>query len=258
MSVKLHYQSYGEGEPVLILHGLFGSGRNWSAFARKLAEHYHVITVDLRNHGNSEHADSMTYTEMAADIREVLELCGLEQARLIGHSMGGKVAMTFALYHTALVEQLVILDIAPVSYRNNFRKILESLETIPLTELNSRKQADELLAAEINDTSLRLFLLTNLMKVNGDFRWRVNLSALKNNLAAIGEFPQPDAAGPHTGPTLFLGGRDSGYLKQDHLPVIKQYFTNADVDYVDNAGHWLHIDQPETVLDRITTFFQSY
>ena len=257
MPVKLHYQSHGRGEPVLILHGLFGSGRNWSVFARKLAQYYHVITVDLRNHGNSEHADSMTYTEMAADIREVLELCGLERTRLIGHSMGGKVAMTFALYHKALVDQLVILDIAPVPYRNNFRKILDSLEALPLAELSSRKHADELLAAEINDTSLRLFLLTNLMKENGDFRWRVNLSALKNNLPAIGEFPQPDSVTPHTGPTLFLGGRDSSYLQPGHVPVINRYFTNADVDYVDDAGHWLHIDQPEIVLDRITTFFQS-
>ena len=257
MPVKLHYQSHGRGEPVLILHGLFGSGRNWTAFARKLAEQYHVINIDLRNHGSSEHADSMTYSEMAADIRQLLELCGLERASLIGHSMGGKVAMTFALYHTMLVNRLVILDIAPVAYRNNFRAILESLDALPLTELNSRKHADDLLAADINDTSLRLFLLTNLVKVNGNFRWRLNLAALKNNLASIGEFPQPHTVEPHAGPTLFLGGTDSGYLTPEHQQVIKQYFTNAAVDYVDDAGHWLHIDQPDVVLDRITAFFRS-
>lgn len=257
MPVKLHYQSHGRGKPVLILHGLFGSSRNWSAFARKLAGQYQVITVDLRNHGNSEHTDSMTYTEMAADIRRVLELCGLKRASLIGHSMGGKAAMVFALYHRAMLDKLVVLDITPASYRNNFRTILETLEELPLSELASRKQADKLLAGKINDTSLRLFLLTNLVKTNDGFRWRINITALKANLDAIGSFPALQTVAPYSGPALFLGGGDSGYLRPEHHPAIKQYFTNAKIDYVDNTGHWLHIEQPDTVLSRITAFFQS-
>ena len=240
----LHYQSHGRGEPVLILHGLFGSSRNWSVFARKLAEQYRVITVDLRNHGNSGHADAMAYTDMATDIRHVLEECGLDRASIIGHSMGGKVAMTFALCFGPLLGHLVILDIAPVSYNNAFRSIIESLEELPLPGLNSRKHADELLADKITDTSLRLFLLQNLVKVNDDFRWRVNLASVKNNLAIISGFPEFRPERYHGGPALFLGGMQSSYLLPEHVPVINRYFSEATVDYIEDAGHWLHIDQP--------------
>jgi len=257
MSVTLHYQSYGLGKPVLILHGLFGSSRNWSVFARNLADYHQVITVDLRNHGNSGHADAMTYTDMALDIRHVLEECRLERASIIGHSLGGKVAMTFALCYGELLEHLVILDIAPISYKNSFRSIIETLESLPLANLNSRKHADALLAEKITDNSLRLFLLQNLIKVNDDFRWRINLASLKNNLAMISDFPEFKKGRCHSGPTLFLGGKQSSYLLPEHVPLINRYFTDATVDYVENAGHWMHIDQPRIVLDRITRFFQS-
>ena len=257
MSVKLHFKSYGKGQPILILHGLFGSGRNWTAFARKLAGHYRVITIDVRNHGDSGHADSMTYPEMALDVRNVLDECELERASVIGHSMGGKVAMAFALCYGARVDRLTVLDIAPVSYKNSFRTIIESLQGLPLPCLNDRKHADELLAERINDTSLRLFLLQNLVKVDGDYRWRVNLAALKSNLDDIGGFPGFEAVRPHAGPTLFLGGKNSTHLHTQHIPVIKQYFTNALVDYIENAGHWLHVDQPGIVLDRIIRFLRT-
>ena len=257
MPVKLHYQTYGAGPPVVILHGLFGSSRNWTAFARQLAVQHFVITIDLRNHGSSGHADSMTYPDMAADILTVLDECGLQRASLIGHSLGGKVAMTFALTYAARAERLIVLDMAPVAYRNNFQALLESLEDLPLVELRGRKHADELLSARIADQSLRLFLLTNLVKVDHSYRWRVNLAALKQNLTGIGGFPNLETIRPYTGPALFLGGADSAYLKPEHAPVINRYFPDACIDYVEKAGHWLHIDQPAHVLHRVMIFLRS-
>lgn len=257
MPLKLHYESHGRGEPVLILHGLFGSSRNWTVFAGKLAEHYHVITIDLRNHGNSGHADEMTYFDMALDVRNLLQECRLERASIIGHSMGGKVAMTFALQYPSLVDQLIILDIAPVSYQRSFELIIESLESLPLAGLKDRRDADKLLAGKITVSPLRHFLLQNLVKVRDEYRWRINLAVLKNNLDQIGGFPSPALFHPYTGRTLFLGGTNSTSLLPEHIPVINRYFTHARIDYVDDAGHWLHIDQPDDVLDRILGFLTS-
>lgn len=255
--VKLHYQTYGAGPPVVILHGLFGSSRNWTTFARRLAERFFVITMDLRNHGASGHADRMTYPDMAADIRKVLDECRLQQASFIGHSLGGKVAMAFALVYPTMVKRLIVLDIAPLVYRNNFLPLLESLESLPLSELRGRKHADALLSTSITDRPLRQFLLTNLVKVDNSYRWRVNLAALKQNLSGISGFPDLETVDPYTGPALFLGGADSSYLRPEHTPVINRYFTDARIDHVENAGHWLHVDQPVQVLDRVMAFLRS-
>lgn len=240
----------------MILHGLFGSSRNWTTFARQLALRHSVVAVDLRNHGSSGHADSMTYPAMAADIRTVLDECSLERASFIGHSLGGKVAMTFALTYSTMVERLIVLDIAPVPYQNQFQTLIGSLESLPLSELRDRKHADELLSARITDRPLRQFLLTNLVKVDNTFRWRVNLAALKQNLSGIGGFPELESVQPFTGPALFLGGGDSPYLLPEHIPIINRYFPDARIDYIEKAGHWLQIDQPGRVLERVMTFLQ--
>ena len=256
MTINLHYQSYGQGKPVLLLHGLFGSSRNWTVFARKLAQHCQVLTVDLRNHGNSGHAATMSYTEMAADIQQFLQSHGYNQASIIGHSMGGKVAMTFALTYQSMIDRLVVLDTAPVTYRNNFHSLINSLEALPLTEITGRKHADELLAWTITDSQLRLFLLQNLIQDSAGYRWRINLPALKHGLAELGHFPAFTDANPHAGPSLFLGGSDSEYLQPRHHEAIVRYFRNAQIHTVNNAGHWLHIDQPGAVLERIISFLR--
>ncbi|MBF8269185.1 MAG: AB hydrolase-1 protein [Gammaproteobacteria bacterium] len=259
MTVNLHYQTYGQGNPVLILHGLFGSSRNWTVFARKLALHYQVLTVDLRNHGNSGHTATMSYREMAADIQQFLQSRGYNQASIIGHSMGGKVAMTFALTYPSMIDRLIVLDTAPVAYcnnRNNFHVLIDSLEALPLTELTGRKHADELLTSNIPDIQLRLYLLQNLVQDGAGHRWRINLSALKQGLAELSHFPAFAATSMHTGASLFLGGSDSDHLQPRHHEAIFNYFREAQIEIIDEAGHWLHIDQPEAVLNRIVPFLR--
>lgn len=257
MAVTLHYTSYGQGKPVIVIHGLLGSSRNWSTFSKKLAESFQVITLDLRNHGNSAHADSMTYAEMSGDILELMKDTGMERASIIGHSMGGKVAMTFALQHRAMVEQLVIMDIAPVSYKNELSPLLEALEQLPVADIPGRKHADELLAPRIPDSALRLFLLQNLVQEGDSYRWRVNLDAIRKSLIDIDGFPAPISVRSHPVRTLFLGGEDSGYIRPHHYPIIKKYFPRAQIHIIEGAGHWLHIDQPDKVLERVRDFLGS-
>lgn len=257
MSVELHYTSLGEGKPVVIIHGLLGSSRNWSSFAKRLSGNFRVISVDLRNHGKSGHADTMTYSEMVSDIIEVLKDCGLERISLIGHSMGGKVAMTFALQHRSMIERMVVLDVAPVSYKNELLPLLDALADISLGEISSRKQADELLAASIPDKSLRLFLLQNLVQEGDAYQWRVNLDSIRKSLVDIDGFPAPISVKSHRVKSLFLGGGESAFIRPHHHPIIKKYFPLAQIHSIDGAGHWLHIDKPDTVLDRIVSFLDS-
>ena len=257
MAVKLHHASLGQGKPVIIIHGLLGSSRNWSSFAKKLSGQYQVITLDLRNHGNSSHADSMTYAEMASDILQVMEEFGLDRASLIGHSMGGKVAMTFALQHRSMVEQLVIMDIAPVSYKNELLPLLDAMTGLPLKDVTSRKHADTLLAPRIPDDALRLFLLQNLTQDADQYRWRINLQAIRKSLIDIDGFPAPVSVKSHPVKALFLGGEDSGFLKPHHYPIVKKYFPKAQIHIIEGAGHWLHIDRPDKVLERVQSFLGS-
>lgn len=257
MSVKLHYQSLGNGNPVLILHGLFGSHRNWASIAKRLSENYQVINVDLRNHGNSEHADSMSYPELADDISTVMADLDLKKISIIGHSLGGKVAMTFALQHRKMIHKLVVLDVAPVSYQNEFLPLLESMQRLPLEEISNRKQADSLLKIDIPDPSLRLFLLQNLVQESGSYHWRINLEAIKKGLIDIGGFPAPITVKEYEGDVLFLHGENSDYIQPQHHDIIKKYFSRALINSIKDAGHWLHAEQQEKVLNRIESFLND-
>ena len=257
MAVKLHYTSQGQGKPVFIIHGLLGSSRNWSSFSKKLSESFQVITIDLRNHGHSGHADTMTYADMSSDILALMEDLGLERASLIGHSMGGKVAMTFALQHRSMIEQLVIMDIAPVSYKNELLPLLDAMMGLPIEEITSRNQADSLLSPLVPDTSLRLFLLQNLIQDGDNYRWRVNLNSIRKSLIDIDGFPAPISVKSHPVRTLFLGGAESGYLMPHHYPIVKKYFPKAQIHIIDGAGHWIHIDRPDKVLERVLSFLKS-
>ena len=257
MTVKLNYQIQGEGIPVIILHGLFGSSRNWATIARKLAADYQVINVDLRNHGDSECADSMSYPEMADDIHDLLDECGLVTVNIIGHSMGGKVAMAFALNHASRLEKTIVLDIAPVAYRNEYSHLIDALEKITLDNIKNRKEANESLRAEIPEEMLRQFLLHNLVQDSDGFRWRINLQAIKNNLTYITGFLGLNSKHLHTGSALFLGGGNSNYIQPEHHAIIKTHFPNAEIQTVEGSGHWLHAEKPQEVLEKITTFLIS-
>ncbi len=254
MSVQLNFETFGSGKPILIMHGLFGSARNWRSIAKQLADKYQVFVVDLRNHGESDHADSMYYMEMVEDIKQLLHNQHLDQISLIGHSMGGKTAMAFALNYQEIVDKLIILDIAPVQYRNDFDQIIDPLLALDLSTVSSRNQANELLKTSITDGGMRLFLLQNLIHNSDGFQWRINLPAIKGALADIGAFPTFTKSTQCSDPTLFLGGDRSDYILPEFHDEIRSFFPAAQISTIIDADHWLHADQPQKVFEELSNF----
>lgn len=254
MTVRLHYNIHGEGAPLIILHGLFGSSRNWQTIAKKLVGNFQVITPDLRNHGMSFHALSMTYTEMAEDILELIRDLSLDNVSLIGHSMGGKVAMINALFHSHVIEKLAVLDIAPVSYEHRYGKLCQAMQNLPLDQINNRNEAGEILNDQINDLFLTQFLLQNLLRAEDGFEWRINLPAIQSNIESISSFPDMGNGKQYDKPALFLGGEKSHFVQPEYHGEIKKHFPNAEIELIENAGHMLHIEQPDIVIDKIRNF----
>jgi pimeloyl-ACP methyl ester carboxylesterase len=257
MPASLHYNISGRGDAVIILHGLFGSSRNWQSAARILAEDFQVITPDLRNHGQSFHTASMTYQEMAEDIVRLLDDLSLAKTVLIGHSMGGKVAMVNALLHTHRIEKLAVLDIAPVSYEHRYGKLFQAMYNLPLDRIRNRSEAEEILDRQINDIFLTRFLLQNLVRSDNGFEWRINLPAIQENIEKISTFPEPGNAGVFDNPVLFLGGENSHFIQPVHRETIRRFFPQAEIEYIENAGHMLHIEQPDKTVSKLRKFLES-
>lgn len=254
MLVKLKYNIFGKGRPVIILHGLLGSSRNWTIIAKRLAEIYQVITVDLRNHGNSGHHESMTYEEMADDVdRLIKELC-LKNTIIIGHSMGGKVAMTTALVYPELFSAVIVLDIAPVRYLHQIDVLIDAMNAVDMAAIERRGDADRQLALTIGDPELRQYLLQNLARNDHGYYWRTNLASIRSNKDCISGFPEVLSGKEYPGPALFLAGMNSDFINHKIEPAIHHYFPSAIIEYIENAGHWLHVDQPGNVAKKITMF----
>jgi len=252
----LHFREQGAGDPLVILHGVFGSLSNWNAIARRLSGAYRVFTLDLRNHGRSPHAVTMHYPEMAADAAEFMTSQGLDRVPVIGHSMGGKVAMMLALTHPALLRGLVVLDIAPVTYPDRFSPLLAALNQLDLSLLRSRTDADRQLARSIPAPQVRAFLLQNLVKDGDGFRWRINLPVITASMGSISGFP--DVGGRvFAGRALFVRGGDSDYIQEHHLPAIEALFPAARVETVNGASHWLHHERPERITRIIEDFIRG-
>jgi esterase len=251
-TVSLHAQVVGEGEPLVILHGLFGSARNWASIARRLAEIRQVHALDLRNHGNSPWADSMSYEEMAADVAASIEGVQRGPVDLLGHSMGGKAAMVLALTRPELIRRLIIVDIAPVPYPHDegFGRYLAAMRAIDLSRLQRRADADAALATAIPDPTLRAFLLQNLVSQHGHFRWRANLDAIGANLPAITGFP--DTGEPFTGPTTFIAGERSDYIRPRDEIAIRRLFPEARLVEIGQAGHWAHAERPDRFVELVS------
>jgi esterase len=254
MSIKLNFETFGAGKPVIVLHGLFGSARNWRSIAKQLSETHQVFTIDLRNHGESGHSDSMYYMEMMEDIKQFLHDKHLRKVSLIGHSLGGKIAMTFALNYPEMLEKLIVLDIAPVQYDNNFELLVDAMLSLDLADISSRNQANDILRNNIEDGGVRLFLLQNLFHNSDGFQWRINLPAIKKALPDIGAFPTFTRSSEHNGPTLFLGGDRSDYIRPEYHEDILSFFPTAQISTITDAEHWLHADQPQQVLEEISRF----
>jgi esterase len=251
--MKLHFKESGQGRAVILLHGLFGSADNWHPIALRLAEKFHVFALDQRNHGQSPHSEEMNYSLMAADANELMAARGIETAFVIGHSMGGKTAMQFALQFPARVEKLVVADMAPRAYAPAHDKILAALLALELPSFQTRQQIEDALAPEIPDLVLRRFLLKNLGRNGaGGFFWKMNLRGLSENYPRLGE--PVSAAVPFAKPVLFIRGGKSNYLKTGDEPLIRKLFPLAQIQTLAEASHWLHADQPEDFLRWLLDF----
>ncbi len=256
MTIKpLSFTQQGEqGAPLIILHGLFGSSTNWKGIASRLAENFRVYTLDARNHGQSFHHDSMTYQEMADDVAHFLNQQGLNQVLLLGHSMGGKTACTFALSHPERVAKLVVVDIAPVSYPRSLGEFVTALKSLDLAEVTSRRDADRKLQEKISDRALRAFLLQNLSLSDGQYRWRINLDAIDHNMQALMQFPAGQTGKTFGGPSLFIAGEQSDYITAEHQEALDSLFPGQQIATVSDAGHWVHAEQPDKFINCVNGF----
>ncbi|MCC6203105.1 MAG: alpha/beta fold hydrolase [Gammaproteobacteria bacterium] len=254
MPVDLHFERHGDGPPLLILHGLFGSSRNWQGIATRLADEFDVITVDLRNHGQSSQHPDMSYGAMVEDLERLRITLGLDAVVVLGHSMGGKAAMQWAVQHPAALARLVVVDIAPVSYQRTYAALIDSLLSLPLMTLRRRADAEELLQVRIPERPLRLFLLQNLRFEDGQARWRINLPFIRAALPHIMGAPHLPEDARYPWPTQFVLGQDSDTVQPAHHAVIHHHFPAARFDTIANAGHWPHADQPAAFLATVRGF----
>jgi esterase len=244
--LKLHYREMGEREKpaLLLLHGLFGNSGNWAGVVKYLKDDFRLILPDLRNHGRSPHSDEMDFPAMAADLRQLMRALMLESASILGHSMGGKAAMWLALNEPEWVDQLVVADMAPVAYHNRFAQIFSGMSSMPLLELSGRDAADRHLAQYVPQKMVRLYLLQNLVKERGVWRWRCNLSVLERQIMVLAGYPTLDDR-VFPGDVLFIYGERSDYVRPEYQGIIDRHFPHARMRMLNGAGHWLYAEQPE-------------
>ncbi len=259
MSVELAHDDLGTGKPLVILHGLLGAGRNWGGLAKRFAqEGFRVIAPDLRNHGRSPHHPIISYPTMAQDVAALLDAKGIDQAALLGHSMGGKVAMTLALSQPERVERLLALDIAPVAYQGHgFSHYIAAMRTAPLDGTDRRSDIDAHLAPVAPDDAVRAFLLSNLGRTEGHFTWLPNLPVLQSQMDNLTGWPTAQNQAVYRGPSLFLHGGASNYLRAEHHGLIKTLFPSALIDNIAGAGHWVHAEKPQEFLARSLAFLRA-
>ncbi|TMP28152.1 alpha/beta hydrolase [Pseudoalteromonas rubra] len=255
LNYKLSGQPLGSAEPVVLLHGLFGSLENLNIIARALGESYAVINLDLRNHGLSFKSDVMDYPSMAQDVLTLLEHLKIEKAHLVGHSMGGKVAMQVAMLDESKIHKLVVLDIAPVNYHPRHDSIIQALNAVASAQVTSRTEADTIMKAFIDEQGVRGFLLKSLAKgEHGEFNWRFNLAVIEANYDKI--ISNINTTHSCLCDTLFLKGNNSDYILAEHKDAIMQAFSNARAKIIQGAGHWLHAEKPQAVNRSIIDFIQ--
>jgi esterase len=250
--MNLFFREAGAGTPLIILHGLFGSSDNWYSLSKVFAEKFRVFTVDQRNHGQSPHTPDHNYNVLTTDLEEFIQQQKLDKPVIIGHSMGGKAAMNFAIKNPGLLSKLVVVDIIPKAYPVHHDNILEGLMSIELASLTSRTDADNQLQKFVPGAGTRQFLLKSLTrKEQGGFEWRINLPALATNIEAMGSGLVFD--GRFDGPTLFIKGALSSYYKPGDETMVSRYFPNAKWQTLD-TGHWVQAEKPGEFADAVLTF----
>lgn len=242
-AVELVSETYGEPNacPLIILHGFLASSRNWRTVAKRLADKYHVHVLDMRNHGLSPHDERMDYPIMAHDVIAFMNSLGVEKAHLLGHSMGGKVAMCLALLFPERIQSLMVADIAPVNYQHSFDSMIHALRQLPLNNLNNRKEAEQFLAEAIPDLGFRQFLLQNLLLKDGVYSWRINLDIIQKTAHHIVSFPTAFQQS-FDEKALFIAGQHSSYIQPEAVMTL---FPKAEFVEIPNTGHWLYVQAPE-------------
>jgi esterase len=253
--MQLHFQSYGQGAPLIILHGLFGSLENWHSISTNLAADFQTFAVDQRNHGRSPHAADMSYQLMAEDLQELLAAQQLGSVNLLGHSMGGKTAMVFSLTHPDLVNKLVVVDMAPRTYPSQHLEILKALLSLDLRSFKSRAEIESELAPSIPDLATRQFLLKNLKRDStGGFSWQMNLAAINANYDRLNEAISSQRS--FDKPALFIRGERSHYIRDEDMLPIRKLFPRTKFCQIPGAGHWVHADKPEPFLRKVREFLK--
>lgn len=255
--MQLHYQTLGQGQPLILLHGLFGSGDNWGKVAKHFSQTHQVISVDLRNHGKSPHSDVHTYADMANDVLELCDTLQLDTVHLLGHSMGGKAAMQFATEYPERMDKLIIVDMGMRAYSDKQTPLMDAMMDVNLSAFQSRSKVNQALSSTIPNVQIRQFLLMNLIKNKSGLQWRINLTALKANYPAI---RQAVCASSHNEkyekPCLFIRGERSSYITDDDIVQIHNHFITAKFASLPTA-HWVHAEQPQAFIDIVDEFIKK-
>jgi pimeloyl-ACP methyl ester carboxylesterase len=267
--MQLHYQilgdqSLGKAQPLILLHGLFGSGDNWGTVAKHFSQHYQVISVDLRNHGRSPHSASQTYTDMADDLLELCDTLGLDRIHLLGHSLGGKTAMQFATHYPDRLEKLIVVDMAIRTYPDAYTHMIDAMMAVDLSTMQSRGDVDKALINKIPHAMVRQFLLMNLIKSDVNhadsdvnktgLAWRINLAALRANYPSLLQAVCENVH--YEKPSLFIRGERSDYVQDTDIEHIKTHFINAQFASLP-TNHWVHAEQPQAFIEVVSNFLQA-
>ena len=250
--MKLHYRKYGEGQPLIILHGLFGSSDNWQTLGKKFAENFEVYLVDQRNHGHSPKSNEFNYQLLSDDLYKLITDLELENITLIGHSMGGKTVMHFAQEHPLFIKKLIVVDIGPKAYPMHHDIILAGLNSLDLSTIKSRGQADKQLSKFIEDIGVKQFLLKNLYWIEkGQLGWRINIPVLEKKMPDIVAAIPDKIVETHT---LFIRGEKSNYMVEDDFQNIYDQFPNSEIETIYDAGHWVHAENPFSFYNMVLEF----
>jgi pimeloyl-ACP methyl ester carboxylesterase len=253
--MDLFYQQLGKGQPLLILHGLFGSSDNWKTIGNNLSKHFEVFLIDLRNHGRSFHSNEFNYPILANDIKEFILEKKLDNSILMGHSMGGKVAMTYALQHAEYIDKLIIVDIAPKYYAPHHQKYIDAFHSIDLNSAQSRKEVEMHFTKLIADSGERQLLLKNLhWDENERLAWRINIDAIRNNIEEMCQGQNGPTSKLFSKPTLFIKGENSKYVTTEDEALLKTLFPCSMIKTIPNAGHWVHAEKPQEFLECVLGF----
>lgn len=251
--MNLHFRTLGEGNPLIVLHGVFGSSDNWQTVGKELAMQFKVYLVDLRNHGKSPHNDEFNYEVMADDVVQFMDDESITNAHILGHSMGGKVAMNLATRYPDRVDKLIVVDISPKQYPPHHKQIFEGFRSVNLASLKSRKEADDQMAKVIANMGIRQFILKNLVRdEHGNFRWKLYLDAIEKSANEVGNGLKSDST--FEGETLFIAGGSSDYIQDTDAGLIKSLFPKAKIKIIDGAGHWVHAEKPTELRDMVLDF----